>query len=107
MKTRSCQFQLLPIPALTRCATALPGLCWATAPRLSGDVLITSLRHKQALSAALNSLKRAQQAVQSGSAFELISADVQEALHSLGEITGETTSEDILEAIFSRFCIGK
>lgn len=71
------------------------------------DVLITSLRHKQALSAALNALERAQQAVQSGNAFELISADVQEALHSLGEITGETTSEDILEAIFSRFCIGK
>jgi tRNA modification GTPase len=72
-----------------------------------GDVLITSLRHKQALSSALNSLERAQLAVQSGSAFELISADVQEALHSLGEITGETTSGDILEAIFSRFCIGK
>jgi tRNA modification GTPase len=72
-----------------------------------GDVLITSLRHKQALVAALNALQRAHKAAHANRAFELISADVQEALHGLGEITGETTTEDILESIFSRFCIGK
>jgi tRNA modification GTPase len=73
----------------------------------AGDILLTSLRHKQALATALNALVRAQETIQSSSAFELVSADVQDALHSLGEITGETTTDDILEAIFSRFCIGK
>jgi len=72
-----------------------------------GDVLVTSLRHKQALVATLNALQRAHKAAHANQAFELISADVQEALHSLGEITGETTTGDILESIFSRFCIGK
>jgi tRNA modification GTPase len=76
------------------------------APAVS-DIMITSIRHKRALIETLGSLKRAQQANRSGRPFELISADVQHALHSLGEITGETTSEDILSAIFSRFCIGK
>jgi tRNA modification GTPase len=73
----------------------------------AAEVLSTSLRHKQALSAALEALERAHVAVQANRAFELISVDLQEALHSLGEITGETTPEDILESIFSRFCIGK
>ncbi|MBM4309339.1 MAG: tRNA uridine-5-carboxymethylaminomethyl(34) synthesis GTPase MnmE [Deltaproteobacteria bacterium] len=72
-----------------------------------GDVIITSLRHTQALTCTLSALGRAREAVQSSRPFELVSADVQDALHCLGDITGETTSADILDAIFSRFCIGK
>ncbi len=72
-----------------------------------GDVIITSLRHTQALAGALGALERAYEAAHAALPFELVSADVQEALHSLGEITGETASADILDAIFSRFCIGK
>jgi len=71
------------------------------------EILITRLRHKQALEAALGSLRQACESLDAGGSFELISMDVHEALHSLGEITGETTAGDILDAIFSRFCIGK
>jgi tRNA modification GTPase len=73
----------------------------------AGEVLSTNLRHTQALDGSLKALQRALQALQAERTYELVSADVQDALHSLGEITGETTAEDILDTIFSRFCIGK
>jgi tRNA modification GTPase len=72
-----------------------------------GDVLVTSLRHTQSLNETLIALQRARDAVREHKPLELVSADVQEALNSIGTITGETTSDDILDAIFSRFCIGK
>lgn len=71
------------------------------------DILITRLRHRRALEAACGFLAHACNALDDGKAFELVSIDVQEALNSLGEITGETTSADILDTVFSRFCIGK
>jgi tRNA modification GTPase len=73
----------------------------------ASDVLITSLRHVQALQDTLTALERAETTLKAQAPFELVSADVQDALHNLGAITGETTADDILDAIFDRFCIGK
>lgn len=68
---------------------------------------VVSIRHKEALSAALEGLTRAQKSLEKGAAREFIAADMRFSLDRLGEITGETTTDDILDRIFSEFCIGK
>ncbi len=67
------------------------------------EILLTNLRHRQALAQALTRLEQAQDAPLP----ELIATDIKEALDSLGEIIGLNTSQDLLERIFSSFCIGK
>ncbi len=67
------------------------------------EVLLTNLRHRQALAHALTRLNQAQHAPLP----ELIATDIKEALDNLGEIIGLNTSKDLLERIFSNFCIGK
>ena len=69
--------------------------------------LVVSLRHKQSLEKALESIERAIEAATGNEPLELCAADTRIALTSLGEITGEVTTEDILDRIFSEFCIGK
>ncbi|HAO92311.1 MAG: tRNA uridine-5-carboxymethylaminomethyl(34) synthesis GTPase MnmE [Deltaproteobacteria bacterium GWB2_55_19] len=75
-----------------------------TAP--SGE-LIVSLRHKQALERALDGIERASKALDIGLPRELVATDLRSSIEGLGEITGETTTEDILDKIFENFCIGK
>jgi len=76
--------------------------------RREGEIpLVTNVRHYQALIGAKEALLRSLKAWQEGLSAEFVAADVKGALEALGEITGETTPEDVLDAIFSRFCIGK
>jgi tRNA modification GTPase len=69
--------------------------------------LVTSPRHKQALEEALANVRSAMDAQAAGSPVDLLAIDVTAAVNALGEITGETATEDLLEAIFSQFCVGK
>jgi len=69
--------------------------------------LVASLRHREALVRALEGVVRAREAAVGGVEKEFVAIDVRWALDRLGEITGETTTDDILERIFSTFCIGK
>ncbi|MBI2413826.1 MAG: tRNA uridine-5-carboxymethylaminomethyl(34) synthesis GTPase MnmE [Deltaproteobacteria bacterium] len=69
--------------------------------------LIVSLRHKLSLERALDGIDRARAAIDRGLPRELVATDLRSAIDSLGEITGETTTEDILDKIFENFCIGK
>lgn len=71
------------------------------------EVLITSVRHQAALQGAADHLKAAQRALDEGLALDFVSIDLDAAYHTLGEVTGETAGEDLLERIFSEFCIGK
>jgi tRNA modification GTPase len=73
----------------------------------SAEILLSNLRHKQALERAREGLEQALEASRANLSAEFISVDLGRALQALGEIVGETTSEDILERIFSQFCIGK
>jgi tRNA modification GTPase len=70
-------------------------------------VVITNLRHYQALLNATASLQQVQNALTSGISGELVAFDIRKAIYHLGEITGEITTDDLLESIFSKFCIGK
>lgn len=74
---------------------------------LSSDALIiTNERHKNALVRATESLTRAAENISEDS-LDLVSIDIKQAYIDLGEITGSTTSEEIIDAIFSKFCLGK
>jgi tRNA modification GTPase len=73
-----------------------------------GDApLITSARHVQALLAASEALQRAVAAAEDSLPIELIAADTREAADALGAIVGAISSEDVLNNIFSSFCVGK
>ena len=66
-----------------------------------------NLRHKQALAKAHSAAQRVLDALGSGLTRDLIAVDLQECLDQLGDIVGETTTEDILDVIFEQFCLGK
>ena len=71
------------------------------------NVIIPNIRHKQALERSIQASESAVMGIQEGTMFELVAIDIQEAIDSLGEITGVGAREDVLDQIFSRFCIGK
>jgi tRNA modification GTPase len=69
--------------------------------------MVTNARHYQALFQTRQSLEQALAALRQGLSPEFVALDLNLALNQLGEIIGQTTSADVLEHIFSRFCIGK
>ncbi|MGI6558938.1 MAG: tRNA uridine-5-carboxymethylaminomethyl(34) synthesis GTPase MnmE [Limnochordia bacterium] len=70
-------------------------------------VMVANLRHAKALEEALAAVKGAAEALDRGLSDELICVDVRAALTALGKITGESVDGDLLDEIFSRFCLGK
>lgn len=71
------------------------------------DVIVTNIRHYQALSKARESAERALSVLDNNLTGDLLALDIREILHYLGEITGEITTDEILGNIFKNFCIGK
>ena len=71
------------------------------------DILVTNSRHKEALVRAEEKCKDALSTLEQGFSIDLASIDARGAWSNLGEITGETLEEDLLDKIFSEFCIGK
>lgn len=72
-----------------------------------GDVLVTNLRHYHNLLQTNESLTRVLQGMDKSVTGDFLAMDIRQALHYLGEITGEITTDDLLANIFSKFCIGK
>jgi tRNA modification GTPase len=70
-------------------------------------VTISHLRHRIALEAVAEHLQLARDGMRDGIPLELTAIDLRGALEALGEITGRTTTEDILASIFANFCVGK
>jgi tRNA modification GTPase len=71
------------------------------------EIVITAGRHHEILDKSLQHLSNAIGALKNKAGFEFVSVDVREALDVLGNITGETATDDILNRIFKNFCIGK
>ena len=69
--------------------------------------LVTNVRHFEALTHASKALLQVKQGLEMNIPTDLVSQDLREALHHLGTITGEITTDEVLGSIFSRFCIGK
>ena len=68
---------------------------------------VASLRHKQALERAREELAGAREAVAGGLPADFIAIGLRGAVQALGEVTGESATEDLLDTIFAKFCIGK
>ncbi|MCX6321423.1 MAG: tRNA uridine-5-carboxymethylaminomethyl(34) synthesis GTPase MnmE [Bacteroidia bacterium] len=73
----------------------------------SDDVIITNIRHYESLLRVSESLGRVISGLENQIPEDLIAIDIRQAIHYLGEITGEITSDEILDNIFKNFCIGK
>jgi tRNA modification GTPase len=71
------------------------------------DVIVTNLRHAEALRQALDSLRRANETMKDGISTDLVAEDLRLCLNSLGEIVGEVTNDEVMGNIFSHFCVGK
>lgn len=72
-----------------------------------GDVMVTNLRHYHNLTQTFDALQRVLDGLDNGITGDFLAMDIRQALHHLGEITGTITTEDLLDNIFSKFCIGK
>jgi tRNA modification GTPase len=90
------------IPALRERILAL-----ATGGAAAEPGMLTSLRHQKAIATTLEAVAAAAQATAAGVPHEMILLDLYRALWALDSLTGQTTSDDILNLIFSTFCIGK
>ena len=71
------------------------------------EFIVTNIRHKDLLNKAKNGLKQAKETVVNGLPIDMISINIKTAIESLGEILGESISEDVLNKIFEKFCVGK
>ena len=71
------------------------------------DVVVTNLRHYEALNKALEAIRRVEEGLKTAITHDFISQDIRECMFYLGEITGQISTDEILGNIFSKFCIGK
>ena len=76
-------------------------------PGASLGAAVANARHAEALTRAAEALRRAGEAARDGAPGEIVALELRESLAAAGEVTGETLGEDLLDRIFSRFCIGK
>ena len=73
----------------------------------SDNVIITNIRHYEAFIRVSESLSRVEDGLSNNIPEDLIAIDIRQAIHYLGEITGEITTDELLGNIFRNFCIGK
>lgn len=76
-------------------------------PEYENDIVVSNIRHYEALVRARTAMQRVTDGLQTSLPGDLLAQDIREAMHYIGEITGEITPADLLQTIFSRFCIGK
>jgi tRNA modification GTPase len=71
------------------------------------DTMVTNLRHYQSLRLTLEAITQVMASLHNGISGDMLAHDIRTALEHMGEITGEITTDDLLDNIFSKFCIGK
>ncbi|MGL4852582.1 MAG: tRNA uridine-5-carboxymethylaminomethyl(34) synthesis GTPase MnmE [Phocaeicola sp.] len=80
----------------------------AALPQITqNDVIVTNMRHYEALTRALEAIHRVQEAMDYGLSGDLVSEDLRQCIYELSDIVGEVTTDQVLGNIFKNFCIGK
>ena len=74
---------------------------------LDQDIVITNLRHKNLITKAIKSVRKAKETMEQDMPLDIIAIFIKDILEDLGNITGEVVTEDIINEIFSKFCLGK
>ena len=74
---------------------------------LDQDLIITNIRHKNLITKAIENIKKTKATIQEKMPLDVIAIFIKDILEDLGKITGETVSEDIINEIFAKFCLGK
>jgi tRNA modification GTPase len=80
---------------------------WSGNVHPSHQLMLNNVRHKDGIEKAIASLRRAEDGIREGLSPEFLSIDIRESINALGEIVGQAYTDDILNVIFSKFCIGK
>lgn len=106
-KIESVQISAKEKIGLDELKTAIDKIIWEKGAPSKEEVLITKMRHFQALTSSIAACKSAIQGLKSGLSAEFVCSDMRAALNALGEIIGANVTEDLLSAIFSKFCLGK
>lgn len=106
-RQRLLRLSLLEESGLDALEEALTSLIFEGEKRAVEKEMVTNTRHQQALETARNSLKDGLVGLEQQLPLDFIQVDYQTAMDSLGEIIGETVREDLVDYIFSHFCIGK
>jgi len=92
---------------LTELKKTVDSVVWEKGPPSKDELVITNVRHKEALQNAVEACQRLVEGLRTEISPEFLTLEIRQALSSLGSIIGTNISEDILTAIFSTFCIGK
>lgn len=74
---------------------------------LDSDIIITNLRHKNLISKAINNVERAEASINQNMPIDIVAIFIKDILEDLGNITGEFVTDDIINEIFAKFCLGK
>jgi tRNA modification GTPase len=106
-KTKRVRISALTGDGIEALEEAIIELVTGGSVTLADTPLVSNPRHKALLQCALSHTQAAIEAQETGLSPDLVSIDVRTAVDALGEITGETAAEDLLDTIFSKFCIGK
>ncbi len=75
--------------------------------RESNEIMLTNLRHKEAIEKAMKSLDNVRKGIESSVPEDMLTIDMMDAYAFLGQVIGESVDEDLIDAVFSRFCLGK
>ena len=74
---------------------------------LNDGIIITNIRHKRQIHKAIESISKTKESINQNMTIDIVAIGIKEILEDLGEITGNNVSEDIINRIFSKFCLGK
>ncbi len=102
-----CRISALKKQGLKELKNEIEKVIWKHGPPSKEEVVVTNIRHKEALQESYQALQRLLEGLKSGVSPEFLALEMRTALFALGKILGTNVSEDILSSIFSTFCIGK
>ena len=92
---------------MTELEDAVEALVYGGQAHLSNSTIVNNIRHEANLRAAFENISAAIEAVQVEVPLDCVSIDIRLAIEALGQITGETVSDEVVKEIFAKFCLGK
>ncbi|MBR0417223.1 MAG: tRNA uridine-5-carboxymethylaminomethyl(34) synthesis GTPase MnmE [Firmicutes bacterium] len=107
LKEEGIEVSMLTEQGIDKIEDAIEGFVDSGRVRRESDVMITNIRHADLVRKALSEIGEAMEMVKAREAMDFIEVNVKAAFDYLGEIIGETASDEVIDEVFSRFCLGK